>query len=75
MARAHLLIDTGQGCWLDDKRALSGCHRADDGGLISASYRYSRVVTRWLEVLSSYVGQPNLMVITFGMVLEQLEAW
>ena len=54
MTRAHLLIGTGQGCWLDDKGALSRCHRVDDGGPIPASHCYAKVVARCLEVLASY---------------------
>ena len=52
MTRAHLwyVIGTGQGCWLDDERAPSGCHRVDDEGLTLASHCYARVVARWLEV-------------------------
>ena len=42
-------------------------------GLITASYCYARVVARWLMVLASYVGQPNLKLITFGMVLGTIE--
>ena len=72
MTKAHLLIDIGWGCWPDDKRASSGCYRVDNGGLIPASHRYARVVARWLEVLVSYAGRPNLTMITSGMVLEQL---
>ena len=60
--------------WLDDKRAPSECHRVDDEGLTPASHRYARVVARWLEVLASYAGRPNLTVIMSGMVLEQLGA-
>ena len=46
MTRAHLLIGTGQGCWLDDEGAPPGCHRVDDGGLTPASHRYARVIAR-----------------------------
>ena len=73
MTRAQLLI--GQGCWLDDKRAPLRCHRVDDGGLTPTSYCYARVVVRLLEVLASYVGRPNLMVIMSGMILKRLGAW
>ena len=48
--------------WLDNKK------------LIPASHCYVRVVVRWPEILASYKGQPNLMVIMFGIVLEQLKA-
>ena len=74
MIRAHFFIGTGQGCWLDDERASLGCHQVDDGGLIPASHCYARVVARWLEVLASYAGQPNLTVIMSGKVLELLGA-
>ena len=72
MTRAHLqyVIGTGQGCWLDDERASLGCYWVDDEGLTPASHYYARIMTRWLEVLASYAEQPNLMVITSGMVLE-----
>ena len=33
------------------------------------------VVVRWLEVLASYAGRPNLTVSTSGIVLELLGAW
>ena len=76
MTRAHLryVIGTGQGCWLDDKGALLGCHRVDDKGLMLISHCYARVVARWLEVLASYAERPNLTIITSGMILEQLGA-
>ena len=76
MTRAHLqyVIGTGQGCWLDDEGAPLGCHRVDEEGLTPASHRYARVVVRWLEALASYAGQPNLTVITSGMVLERMRA-
>ena len=60
-ADVSLVIGIGQG-WLDDE------------GLTPASHRYARVVARWLEVLASYAGRPNLTVITSGMVLERLRA-
>ena len=81
-----LIIGIGQGYWLDDegffsechwlddKGAPLECHRLDDEELTPASYRYARVVARWLEVLASYAGQPNLTVITSGMILERLRA-
>ena len=77
MTRAHLwyVIGTGQSCWLDDERAPSGCHQIDDEELTPASHRYAKVVARWLEVLASYAGRPNLTVIMFRMVLERLRAW
>ena len=46
----------------------------DGEGLIPASHRYARVVARWLKVLASYTGRPNLTVIISEMVLEQLGA-
>ena len=85
-ANVSLVIGIGQGYWLDDKGspsecyqlndegALSECHRLDDKGLIPASHYYARVVARWLKVLASYAGRPNLTVITSGMVLERLKA-
>ena len=77
MTRAHLwyVIGTGQGYWLDDKGASLECHWIDDKELTLASHRYAKIVARWLEVLASYAGRPNLTVITSGMVLEQLMAW
>ena len=56
------------------RRSASQGHRIDDRGLIPASHRYARVVARWLEVLASYAGQPNLTVSMSGTVLERLEA-
>ena len=56
------------------QKSASPGHRVDDGGLTPASHRYARVVARWLEVLASYAGRPNLTVIMSGMVLERLGA-
>ena len=50
--------------WLDDEGATSECHWVDDKGLTPTNHRYARVVARWLEVLASYAGRPNLTVIT-----------
>ena len=55
------------------KEHLQNVIGLDDKGLTSASHRYARVVTRWLEVLADYAGQPNLTVITSGMILERLK--
>ena len=46
------------------RRSASAGHRVDDRGLTPASHRYARVVTRWLEILASYAGRPNLTVST-----------
>ena len=35
----------------------------------------SQVLARWLEVLASYAGRPNLTVIMSGTVLERLRTW
>ena len=75
MTRAHLFIGTSQDCWLDDEKAPLRCHQINDGGLTLASHHYARVIARWLEVLASYAGRPNLTVITSRMVLERLGAW
>ena len=58
--------------WLDDKGASSRCHwvwwqKTDT----SKSSVLARILARWLEVLASYAGRPNLTVITSGTVLEQ----
>ena len=76
MMRAHhwYVISIDRSCWLDDKGVPSGCHQIDDKGLTPASYCYAKVVARWLEVLASYAGRLNLMVITSGIILEQLRA-
>ena len=59
MMKKHFWYVIGIGWdWLDDER------------LTPASHYYARVVARWLKILASYAGQPNLMVITSGMVLE-----
>ena len=72
MTRIYLwyVIVTGQGYWLDDKGVLLECHWVDDKRLILASHCYAKIVARELEVLTSYVGQLNLTVTMFGMVLE-----
>ena len=41
----------------------------DDEKLIPRSHYYARVVAKWLEILASYAGQPNLTVIISGMTL------
>ena len=56
------------------KSASSG-HRVDNRGLTPASHRYTRVMTRWLEVLASYARRPNLTVNTSEIYLEQLGVW
>lgn len=77
MARAHFwyVIKTGQSYWLDGRKVSSEYYWVDDKRLTIASYHYARVVVRWLEVLASYTRQPNLTVIMFRLVLEQLKAW
>ena len=57
------------------KEHLWNVIKFDDKGLTSASHRYSRIVARWLEVLASYAGPLNLMVIMSETVLEQLKIW
>ena len=47
--------------------------RFDDKRLTLASHCYTRVVARCLEVLASYVGQPNLRVIMSRMVLKMIK--
>ena len=63
MTKEHFwyVISIGQG-WLDEKK------------LTPASYCYAKIVARWLKVLKSYAGPPNLIVIMSRMVLEQLRA-
>ena len=59
---------------LDDKRAPLECHLLDNKRLVLAIHCYARLMARWLEVLASYARQPNLTMITSGMVLESLRA-
>ena len=85
-ADVSFVIGISQGYWLededsllkyhglDDKGATLVCHWLDDKGLTPASHCYGKVVARWLEVLASYAGQSNLMVIMSGIVLELLRA-
>ena len=47
----------------------------DDKEMILAIHSYTKVVAKWLEVLASYAGQPNLTVIMSRIILEQLKAW
>ena len=54
------------------KERLQNVIGFDDKKLTPASHHYTKVMARWLEVLASYAGRPNLMVIMSGMVLEQL---
>ena len=63
-----LVIRIGQGYWLgdkgsslechrfDDEGAPLECHRLDDKGLTLASHYYTKVMARWLEILTSYTG-------------------
>ena len=57
------------------RKSASPGHWVDDRGLTPASDCYASVVARWLEVLTSHAGWPNLTVSTSGMVLERLGAW
>ena len=52
------------------KKHLWDIIRLNDEGLTTASPYYAKVVARRLKVLTGYAGQPNLTIITFGMVLE-----
>ena len=56
------------------QKSASPSHQVDNGRLTTASHCYARIGARWLEVLASYAGQPNLTVIMSEMVLEQLGA-
>ena len=55
------------------KKRLQNVIGFDNKELIPASHCYTKVMARWLEVLASYAGQPNLTVITSRMVLGTIE--
>ena len=57
------------------RKSASPGHWIDDRGLTPVSHCYARVVARWLEILASFAGQPNLTVSTSRIVLERLGAW
>ena len=68
------LLARWQGLTFGISSVFARVYWIDDEGLTLASHCYTRVVARGLEVLASYAGWLNLMVITSGMVLQWLRA-